>query len=132
MAIDPSKWEGSAIDRWNLLHEALASQERRMILYSLRDVPDERRIPLPEAAMTPESSWDPEKASIRLQHHHLPKLADAGYIRWERNPFCVQRGPRFAEAEVLFTLIHESIGRFPESLITGCEIYEELYYDTRQ
>lgn len=103
-----------------------------MILYSLRDVPDERRIPLPEAAMTPESSWDPEKASIRLQHHHLPKLADAGYIRWERNPFCVQRGPRFAEAEVLFTLIHESIGRIPESLITGCEVYEELYYDTRQ
>jgi len=131
MAIDPSSSGKSAIDRWDQLHEVLASQERRMVIYSLMDAPRERRIPLPEAAMTPESSWDPKRTSLRLQHNHLPKMADAGYVRWERNPFCVQRGPHFEEVEILFNLIHDSIDQFPRSLITGCEIYEELYHDTR-
>lgn len=131
MAIDSSSFGGSAIDRWDLLHEVLASQERRMILYSLKDAPAERRIPLPAAAMTPESSWDPERATLRLKHNHLPKLTDAGYVRWESDPFSVQQGPHFEEVEVMFDLIHDSINRFPESLITGCEIYEELYHDAR-
>ncbi|MDG5778357.1 hypothetical protein VB773_03775 [Haloarculaceae archaeon H-GB2-1] len=131
MAIDPSSSEESAIDRWDRLHEILASQERRMIIYSLMDVPKERRIPLPDAAMTPESSWDQQRTSTRLRHHHLPKLVDAGYIRWESDPFCVQRGPRFAEVETMFDLIHDSISQFPKSLITGCEIYEKLYHDDR-
>lgn len=129
MALDPSGAEESAIDRWDRLHQVLASQERRMIVYSLLDAPQERRIPLPDAALMPESSWDRERASIRLQHDHLPQLAEAGYVRWERDPFCVQRGPRFEEVEVMFELIHDSIDRFPKSLITGCEIYEELYSD---
>lgn len=132
MAIDPPLSGKSAIDRWDQLHEALASQERRMIIYSLEDVPEERRIPLPEAAMTPGSSQDPEKTAIRLEHNHLPKLAEAGYVRWELDPFCVQRGPHFEEVEMMFNLIHDSIDQFPESLITGCEIYEELYHDARQ
>jgi hypothetical protein len=131
MGNDPIRRQESAIDRWDQLHEVLASQERRMIIYSLMEVPKERRIPLPDAAMTPESSWDSEKTGIRLEHNHLPRLADAGYVRWERDPFCVQRGPRFEEAEALFEIIHGSIDRFPESLITGCEIYEELYHDDR-
>jgi len=131
MGKDPIRRQESAIDRWDQLHEVLASQERRMIIYSLMGVPRERRIPLPDAAMAPDSSWDPETASLRLQHSHLPKLADAGYVRWERDPFCVQRGPQFAEAETLFEVIHDSIDQFPESLITGCEIYEELYHDDR-
>lgn len=127
MGIDACRRDESAVERWNQLHEILASQERRMIIYSLMHVPTERRIPLPEAAMPPGSSWDRQLTSIRLQHHHLPKLADAGYVRWERDPFYVQRGPHFAEVESLFGLIHDSIDRFPESLIIGCEVYEELY-----
>ena len=132
MKDNPPRRQESAIERWNRLYAVLASQERRMIIYSLKDVPQERRIPLPEAAMTPESSWDAERTSIRLKHNHLPQLAEAGYVRWERDPFCVQRGPHFEEVEVLFGLIHESIDQFPESLITGCDIYEELYEDARQ
>lgn len=132
MEDNPPRQQESAIDRWNQLHAVLASQERRMIIYSLKNVPQERRIPLPEAALTPESSWDAERLNIRLQHNHLPQLAEAGYVRWERDPFCVQRGPHFEEVGKLFDLIHESIDQFPESLITGCEVYEELYQDARQ
>lgn len=103
-----------------------------MVIYSLMDAPDDRRLPLPEAAMAPQTSLDHERLSVRLQHHHLPQLADAGYVRWEREPFCVQRGPYFEEVERLFDLIHDSIDRFPDSLIDGCEIYEELYRNARE
>lgn len=129
MGTDSPGTDGSAVDRWDKLHQALASQKRRMIIYSLLDVPDERRVPLPEAAIPPGSSVDYYRMTIALQHAHLPQLADAGYVRWEREPFCVQRGPRFEEVEAIFRQIHDSIGRFPESLIQGCEVYEELYQD---
>ncbi|WP_340097695.1 DUF7344 domain-containing protein [Salinibaculum salinum] len=132
MVIDPASSGESAIERWNKLHQILASQERRMVLYSLMDAPKERRMPLPEAAMPPESSWDPEQIRIHLKHNHLPQLADAGYVRWECDPFCVQRGPHFEEVAVIFNLIHDSIDQFPRSLITGCEIYEEMYTDARR
>lgn len=127
MAMDPSDMDVSAIDRWDQLHHALASQERRMILYSLMRAPEERRLPLPDAAMAPQTGLAPEKLRIHLRHNHLPVLADAGYVRWEREPFCVQRGPYFEEVETIFDLIHESIDQFPISLVEGCEIYEELY-----
>lgn len=119
------------MDRWDELHRILASQERRMVLYSLLDVPDERRLPLPEAAMAPQTSVDSERLSVQLQHRHLPKMDDAGYVRWEREPFRVQRGPCFEEVQAVFRLIHDSIDRFPRSLIDGCEIYEEMYQNAQ-
>ncbi|WP_226483265.1 hypothetical protein [Natrinema amylolyticum] len=123
-------WTGgneSAIDRWNQLHEALADESRRMVIYSLLDVPKERRLPLPEAAQSPNVSTDPETLQLQLEHHHLPKLADAGYIRWEHDPFCVQRGPCYEEVEIVFEQMIESLDQFPETLIGGCEIFEELH-----
>lgn len=81
MAMDTSGAGESAIERWDELHQVLASQERRMVIYSLMDAPQERRLPLPEAAMPPESTWDPERMSTCLRHNHLPQLAEAGYIR---------------------------------------------------
>lgn len=127
MAIDSFDSGESAIDRWDTLHQVLASQKRRMVVYALLDAPEGRRVPLPEAAMAPGSSSDYEKMTICLQQYHLPQMADAGYVRWERDPFCVQRGPRFGEVEAVFDLIHESIDEFPKSLIQGCEIYEEMH-----
>jgi hypothetical protein len=121
----------SAIDRWDQLYHALSSLERRMVLYSLKGAPRERRLPLPEAAMGPQTAMDAKDVSIHLIHTHLPMLADAGYVRWEREPFCVQRGPYFEEVELVFELVFDSIDRFPPSLINGCEIYEEMYEDAQ-
>lgn len=102
-----------------------------MVLYSLLGVPEERRLPLPEAAMAPQTTLDADELSIQLQHNHLPTLSDAGYVRWEREPFCVQCGPNFEEVEAVFDLILASIDEFPRSLIDGCEIYEERYREAR-
>lgn len=126
MGTNPADMDNSAVERWNTLHHAFASQERRMILYSLIDAPKNRRLPLPETAMAPDTPTTSKKIEVQLQHNHLPELADAGYIRWEKEPFCVQRGPCFDEVEAVFGVIHDSIDQFPTSLIDGCEIYEEM------
>lgn len=40
-----------------------------------------------------------------LTHVHLPKLADAGYIEWDRDAHTVVKGPRFDEIRPLMTAI---------------------------
>lgn len=42
-----------------------------------------------------------------LYHVHLPKLAHAGYIEWDRDSNVVARGPRFREIEPLLDLLKE-------------------------
>ncbi|WP_425556836.1 hypothetical protein [Haladaptatus pallidirubidus] len=41
----------------------------------------------------------------QLQHTHLPKFADKGYIEWTPNTGTIRRGPNFEEIAPLLTLI---------------------------
>lgn len=120
----PDEWEWA--ERWNQLFQALSYEPRREIINSLLDEPPERRLPLPEAAASPNQSMDSETLAIQLRHRHLPKLADAGYIRWENEPFCVQRGPHFAEPAFIIEGVFKSMDEIPESLIDNCKIIQEM------
>lgn len=106
-------------DPWDRCLYQLSAQPRRQIVVSLLDVPDERRLPLPEAAITEPCSVDLEQFEVELRHHHLPKLANAGYVRWEEASFRVQRGPRYEEAETVMRLLLESSDRLPDAPIRG-------------
>lgn len=132
MVRNPTAVNKSVVDRWDQLYEALAAEHRRMILYSLMDIPKERQLPLPEAARSSNLSIDPDELRIQLQHHHLPKLAEFGYVRWEQDPFCVQRGHAYEEVEAVFSVIVESLDQYPMSLINGCERFEEMYGGRQQ
>jgi hypothetical protein len=88
---------GGTTERWDRLYQVLSAQSRRLILFSLMKAPDEEWLPLPDAALSPGEGTNRECLSVQLLHHHLPKLADAGYVRWESEPFRVGRGPRFEE-----------------------------------
>ena len=123
MSLDPSEEEDWA-DRWDRLYEALSAEPRRMIISSLLDVPEERRLPLPAAAESPNQPTDAETLCVQLRHHHLPLLAEAGYVRWEREPFVVQRGPRFEEPAVFIELVTDSIDELPTPLIDNCKIFQ--------
>lgn len=46
-----------------------------------------------------------EDVTISLVHTHLPKLADAGFINWDRERHVVTRGPRFREIAPLIDLM---------------------------
>jgi hypothetical protein len=96
-----------------------------MILYSLLDEPPERRVPLPDAAESPNQPMDPETLSIKLRHHHLPLLEEAGYVRWETEPFVVQHGPRFEEPAHIMEMVTESVGEIPGSLVRNCKRFRE-------
>ncbi|WP_135535213.1 hypothetical protein [Halostella pelagica] len=124
MTLDPSEEQDWA-ERWDQLYEALSAEPRRMIISSLLDEPQERRLPLPDVAESPNQPKDAEILSIQLRHHHLPLLAEAGYVRWEDEPFVVQRGPRFEEPAFIIELVTDSIDELPASLIRNCKIFQD-------
>lgn len=123
-----SSGRGGTTERWNQLYGALSAVPRRRIIHALMSEPEERRLPLPDAAAPADSSVDGERFLIELRHHHLPMLADAGYVRWEEDPFCVQRGPEFEEAEIVLRRVMEPVDGLPEQLIEDCPILQELHH----
>lgn len=121
-----SSGEGDWADRWDQLYDALSAEPRREIIISLMDEPKERRLPLPDAAISPNQTKDADTLSTELRHYHLPKLADAGYVRWESNPFCVQRGPNFQESALVPQAVFESMDAIPETLVNNCKVLLEM------
>lgn len=117
--------QGGAAERWNQIYDVFTAEPRRMIIYSLMNEPEGRRLPLPEAAVPQHKSVDTESFRVQLRHQHLPKLADAGYVRWEADPLCVQRGPNFDEAATILKRVTEPVDGLPESLIADCRVLQQ-------
>jgi len=112
-------------ENWDKLYEALSAQPRRVIIFSLLNEPEEQSLPLPDAAHSSIQPMDSEDSAIILRHTHLPKLADLGYIRWESDPFCVQRGPHFEEVAFIVDRLTESMHESPERLREECGVLGE-------
>ncbi|MFP8952255.1 hypothetical protein ACLI4Z_04660 [Natrialbaceae archaeon A-arb3/5] len=106
-------------------NDVLSAEPRREIIISLLEVPREQWLSLPEAAVSPNQSMDPETLALELRHHHLPVLTEAEYVRWKREPFCVQRGPHFAEPAFLVDTVFESMDEIPDSLTITVRSYEK-------
>jgi hypothetical protein len=116
-------------ERWDQLYAAMSAEPRRMVLLSLLDAAPGEQLPLPEAAESPNQSMDAETLTIHLLHHHLPKLAEPGYVRWERDPLRVRRGPHFDEAALVVETLMDSIDEMPPSLANNCRILKEMHDD---
>jgi len=97
-----------------------------MIIFSLMKEPADERLPLPDAARSASTEREAEDLSVRLRHQHLPKLAEAGYIRWESDPFSVRRGPHFREPAMVVSKMSESETRLPRRLRDDCTIIGEV------
>lgn len=54
-----------------------------------------------------------EETKATLVHTHLPKLAEAGYIEWDRESGTIEKGPQFDEIEPLLDLIEENADELP-------------------
>lgn len=107
-------------DRWDQFMYLLSAQPRRQIIATLMDAPEQDQHPLPDAAITPDLSVDPEQFQIELRQIHLPLLADADYIQWTKEPFHVRRGPRFAEPASVMEVLLSADDRLPPALVSGC------------
>ncbi|MFB6151667.1 MAG: ArsR family transcriptional regulator [Haloarculaceae archaeon] len=80
--------------------DVLSHRHRRRLLVVLAEQPGEDSLialaPLSERIAT-ESA--PDRVRLQLVHCHLPKLAETGYVRWDRDAGTVAKGPEWAVVE---------------------------------
>lgn len=93
------------IDR--VLH-VVSHRQRRLILYMLR-----RGEPVSEAGLQVRGTNDGDGHSGGLRHVHLPKLAETGYVDWDRDTGTIEKGPAFDELEPLLDLIENHSAELP-------------------
>ncbi|WP_076433391.1 DUF7344 domain-containing protein [Haladaptatus litoreus] len=94
--------------------DALSNKYRRRLLSALleHNPQDDGDTQIP-ADVTIEDE-DVENLKIQMTHTHLPKLADAGFIEWDRETNQVRKGPRFEEIRPLVQLIHNHRDELPD------------------
>jgi len=52
-------------------------------------------------------------AEVELVYNHLPELAKAGYIEWDRETGAISRGSRFDEIDPLLELMRDHADELP-------------------
>ena len=93
---------------------AMRSRERRYVCYYLLD---HERVALDEladvlagwiAATDHRVTTRPDRDSLRLAlyHNHLPRLAEAGLVAFDREELVTERTPRFGEVRALVAAAH--------------------------
>lgn len=113
------------IRRWNRAFTALSAEPRRRIVGALIDVAAGESIPLPEAVSNSSSSREFDQLRLRLRHHHLPLLAEAGLVQWEDDPLCAYRGRDFEEVSVVIESLYANADEIPDRLVSGCRTLEQ-------
>ncbi|GGN97419.1 DUF7344 domain-containing protein [Haloarcula pellucida] len=106
--------------------ELLAADYRRQILLTLCD---SEHIEVPDAilmrgarhgqspAMATSGTTADSTVTIELYHTHLPKLAQAGLIEWDRDAGVVSRGPEFEQIRPMICLLAENEECVPGDLV---------------
>lgn len=95
----------------NELFEVLSKSPRRRILTALVDAN-----PRDVAEFAPAEFTNDERREdvlTRLYHTHLPKLDEAGFIKWDPDSETITRGPRFDEIAPLVELMIAHPGELP-------------------
>lgn len=99
-------------DPLNTMFDILSHGTRRQILLEMAD-----HNPRAEAEVEVEAfvadGGTPDLLETELQHTHLPKLADAGFINWEPQTETIARGPHFSEIEPLLVVIDDHQDTLP-------------------
>ncbi len=84
--------------------EALADQHRRDVLVAL--LSEDRVRPTLVCGDAGEEDEETSEARRAILHHcHLPMLADAGFVTWDRDAGVVQRGEAYSKVRPLLGFI---------------------------
>ncbi len=93
--------------------KALSNVHRRRLLVALLDHnPQQDAVDVPEEVDKGDISL--EALRLELYHSHLPRLEEAGFIRWNRDTHEVTRGPNFDEIRPLLELIRNHPDELPD------------------
>ena len=87
------------------LYEVLSDTTRRRLLWTMLDGGPPVRVKVPEDL--PRGDGSRRETRIRFHHVHLPKLVDAGLVRWDDDCDVVRAGPTFDRAEPLLAVARE-------------------------
>lgn len=91
--------------------DALADVQRRKLLVALLE-----HNPQPDAPVVitdSDSEADAVERLVTMRHSHLPKLADYGFIEWNRETHEVMKGPKFDEIRPLLELLDDHADDLP-------------------
>ncbi|MDG5778345.1 transcriptional regulator [Haloarculaceae archaeon H-GB2-1] len=91
--------------------DALADVQRRKLLVALLEHNPQDDAPVVIAGS--ESESDAVERLVTMQHVHLPKLADYGFIEWNRETHEVAKGPKFDEIRPLLELLENHEDELP-------------------
>jgi len=84
--------------------DALSHPYRRRILTRLHDQNPRKEAEFSADELADDAD-DIDRLVLEIHHRHLPKLAEAGFIDWDREADVLTRGPRFDEIAPLIELM---------------------------
>ncbi len=91
--------------------DALADVQRRKLLIALVD--HNPQDDLPVVVADSDNEGDAVERLIAMQHVHLPKLDEYGFIEWNEETHEVTKGPKFEEIEPLLELLEDHEDELP-------------------
>jgi predicted transcriptional regulator len=91
--------------------DALADVQRRKLLVALLEHNPQDDAPVVIADS--DSEADAVERLVTMQHVHLPKLADYGFIEWNEETHEVTKGPKFDEIRPLLELLDDHEDELP-------------------
>jgi len=62
---------------------------------------------------------DLDATQVNLEHVHLPKLADMGFIEWDRESGDLSKGPNWDEIAPLLQLMYDHQDELPDEWLSG-------------
>ncbi len=93
--------------------DALAHVQRRKLLVALLDHNPQDDSPVVIAPH--ETDAEAMMRIMKMDHVHLPKLVDYGFIEWDRDKNEVAKGPNFDEIRPMLELLDDHHDELPES-----------------
>lgn len=93
--------------------DAIADPHRRRVLVHMLTHNPEADDKLYIGEMAPEDA-DLERLLIEMQHTHLPKLEEYGFIDWDRDAGIVTKGPKFDEVRPVLELLTDHRDDLPD------------------
>lgn len=91
--------------------EALADIQRRNLLVALLEHNPQNDSPVGIADSGSEGAA--VERLVTMNHVHLPKLVDYGFIHWDEESHEVRKGPNFDEIEPLLELLDDHEDELP-------------------
>jgi predicted transcriptional regulator len=91
--------------------DALANIQRRKLLIGLLEHNPQDDSPIVIADS--DSEANAVERLVTMQHTHLPKLVDYGFIEWDEETHEVRKGPKFDEIRPLLELLDDHEDELP-------------------